>query len=155
MKAIHWTTAAVAFVFAEPVQAGINDPEVIIYRFSGVRDDGGVTNAGVATVFHCTNFSGQLENIRLVTRDTIGALRSNNLLPVDHLHTLTVMTHRPLAYPGGANVATGGIVQGTAAIAATSINIICTAETIDASTAAPVGVARHGIRFSPIPGTQE
>src|SRR5262245_59318586 len=27
MKAIHWIIAAAAFVFAEPVQAGINDPE--------------------------------------------------------------------------------------------------------------------------------
>jgi 23S rRNA G2445 N2-methylase RlmL len=44
---------------------------------------------------------------------------------------------------------------GTTAIAATSINIICTAETIDASTAVPIGVARRGIRFSPVPGSQE
>ena len=37
MKAIHWIIAAAAFLFAEPVQAGVNDPEVIIYRFPGIR----------------------------------------------------------------------------------------------------------------------
>jgi hypothetical protein len=30
MKAIHWTIAAAAFACTEPVQAGVNDPEVII-----------------------------------------------------------------------------------------------------------------------------
>jgi len=52
-------------------------------------------------------------------------------------------------------LATGAVSQGTAAIAATSINIICTAMTIDASTIAPVGVALRGIRFSPVPESQE
>jgi hypothetical protein len=41
------------------------------------------------------------------------------------------------------------------AIAATSPNIICPGETIDASTDAPACVARRGIGFSPIPGSQE
>jgi hypothetical protein len=34
MKAIHWTiAAALAFVQPAPAAAGVNDPEVIIYRF--------------------------------------------------------------------------------------------------------------------------
>jgi hypothetical protein len=41
------------------------------------------------------------------------------------------------------------------AIAATSVNVICTAMSIDASTVAPVGVALRGIRFNPVPGSQE
>src|SRR5262249_49907568 len=68
MKASHWIIAAAAFVFAEPVQAGINDPEVIIYRVPGVLDFGNTPSAGIATSFHCTNFSGVAENIRFVTR---------------------------------------------------------------------------------------
>jgi hypothetical protein len=43
MKAIHWIIAAAAFAFVQPAQAGINDPEVIIYRFPGVLDNGGGT----------------------------------------------------------------------------------------------------------------
>src|SRR5262245_596537 len=62
MKAIHWTIAAASLVIVQPAQAGINDPEVIIYRFPGIRDTGG----DVATVFHCTNFSGVLETVRFV-----------------------------------------------------------------------------------------
>jgi hypothetical protein len=50
---------------------------------------------------------------------------------------------------------TGTVNQGITAIAATSIFMICTAETIHASTVTLVGVARRGSGFSPIPGSQE
>jgi len=91
MKSIQHgiAVAAIAVGLAAPASAGQMDPEILIYRFPGVRDDGGDTNIGVATAFHCTNFSGQLENIRLVTRDSIGALRSNNVIPVGHLITVS------------------------------------------------------------------
>src|SRR5215475_2467816 len=68
MKAIHWITAAAALALGlpAPADASITDPEIIIYRFPGVRDDGGGVFIGVATVFFCTNFSGVTENARLV-----------------------------------------------------------------------------------------
>jgi hypothetical protein len=155
MKSIHSIIAALglAFVLSAPANAAINDPEVIIYRFPGVTDSGGF-NTGVATVFHCTNFSGATENIRFVTRAADGTLASNVLRSVSHLSTQSMATHFNAPYAVG-NLATGAIAQGTTAIAATSINIICTAETIDASSAVPIGVARRGIRFSPVPGSQE
>src|SRR5262252_331017 len=76
MKAIHWIVAAAALAYSlpAPATAATSDPEVIIYRFPGVYDDGGPTNNGVATVFHCTNFSGVTENIRIVTRGSDGVL---------------------------------------------------------------------------------
>src|SRR5262245_18807516 len=98
MKAIHWIIAAAAFACTEPVQAGVNDPEVIIYRFPGVYDDGGVTAEGVATVFHCTNFSGATENIRLVTRTGDASIRANVVFSLLHLRTLTFGTHGTRAY---------------------------------------------------------
>ena len=158
MKAIHSMIAALglAFVLAAPANAGVNDPEVIIYRFPGVRDDGNPDGVGVATVFHCTNFSGTTENLRLVTREIFGTLVTNVTASIQHLRSLAHSTHFTQAYSGaGFSLNTGVVVEGTTAIAATSINIICTAETIDASTLAPVGVARRGIRFSPVPGSQE
>jgi hypothetical protein len=157
MKAIHWIIAAAALAFVQPTPASAapTDPEVIIYRFAGVRDNGGSTNVGVATSFHCTNFSGVAETIRFVTRNFDGTLLSNHATTIPHLATLTASTHGPLAYINTGLLNTGAVSQGTTAIAATSINIICTAETIDASTAAPVGVARRGIRFNPVPGSQE
>ena len=148
-------SAALAIGVAAPASAATTDPEVIIYRFPGVRDDGGGAGAGVATVFHCTNFSGVPETIRFVTRSNMGTLIQNNTIVIPHLGTRTAVTHLNGAYASDLNLATSIVQQGTTAIAATSINIICTAMTIDASTAAPVGVALRGIRFSPIPGSQE
>ena len=157
MKASPWiiAAAALAFVLPAPASAGVGDPEVIIYRFPGVRDDGGANNTGVATVFHCTNFSGVDETIRLVTRDADGTLKTNIANVIPHLVTLTFGTHFVVAYAGEISLSTASVGQGTTAIAATSINIICTCETIDASAAVPIGVARRGIRFNPVPGSQE
>ena len=153
MKAIHWIIAAAALAFAGPVQAATTDPEVIIYRFPGVLDNG-AGNAGAATVFHCTNFSGALENIRLVTRASNGALVSNVAAPIGHLQTTTFATHVTASY-FETDINTGPVLQGTTAIAATSVNIICTAMTIDAASFVPIGVALRGIRFNPVPGSQE
>ena len=154
MKASHWIIAAAALTCAEPVQAGVNDPEVIIYRFPGVKDDGSGSFVGTATVFHCTNFSGATENIRFVTRRDDSSLASNEVFTVVHLRTTTVATHSNLPYQSF-SLATGALFQGTTAIAATSTNIICTAMSIDAANVKPVGVSLRGIRFSPVPGSQE
>jgi hypothetical protein len=157
MKAIHSMIAALALAFALPASADAaqGDPEVLIYRFPGVRDDGGSFNSGVATAFHCTNFSGVTETIRLVTRDNDGTLKNNNQYTIGHLLTGTWVTHQVHSYSFQAILNTGAVGQGTTAIAATSISIICTAETINAADSVPVGVARRGIRFSPVPGSQE
>jgi len=156
MKTIQWIIALAGLAFGLPAsaQAAQTDPEVILYRFPGVRDVGGPGNTGVATVFHCTNFSGVTETIRFVPRANDGALLSNTPLAISHLQTLSVSTHSVSAYVISL-APTGFVAQGTMAIAATSINIICTAETIDASAATPIGVARRGIRFNPVPGSQE
>jgi hypothetical protein len=89
-------SATLAIAMAVPVQAGINDPEVIIYRFPGVLDNGGGSNAGVATSFHCTNFSGATEIIRFATRNGSGSLVSNQAFNIEHLRTTTASTHKRL-----------------------------------------------------------
>ena len=156
MKAIRWIIPAAALTFVQPAQAATTDPEVIIYRFPGVRDDGAAENLGVATVFHCTNFSGVAENIRLVTRDTAGNLLTNRVFNVTHLATVTTPTHPTVLYTDTlTTLNTGLVAQGTTAIAATSINVICTAVTIDASAGLPNGFALRGVRFNPAPGSQE
>jgi hypothetical protein len=157
MKAIHWIIAAAALSFVQPTSASaaVGDPEVIIYRFPGVLDNGGASATGVVTAFHCTNFSGVTETIRFVTRSNVGTLLQNSTTTIAHLATRTANAHFPNSYSTDLNLATGVVVQGTTAIAATSINIICTAMTIDGSTTVPVGVALRGIRFNPVPGSQE
>src|SRR5262249_28622245 len=101
------------------------------------------------------NFSGGNEIIRFITRDGDGTLKTNVTVAIQHLVGTTASTHFVHSYGFQAFLSTGIVSGGTTAIAATPINIICTAETIDASTAVPVGVARRGIRFSPVPGSQE
>jgi len=159
MKASHWIIAAAALSFTQPVEAGVNDPELIIYRFPGVLDDGGVTGqffSGIATVFNCTNFSGVTETIRFVTRDANGALLQNSTMSLDHLQTKAAGTHITNAYSISLSLATGAVAQGTTAIAATSINIICTGITVDAENLKPIfAVSLRGIRFNPASGSQE
>jgi len=86
-------SAALAIATAAPVSAGINDPEVLIYRFPGVRGAGNAPGVGVATVFHCTNFSGVTEAVRFATRDRDSTLMSNATVTILHLWTKTVSTH--------------------------------------------------------------
>ena len=157
MKAIHWITAAAALAFVQPtsVSAAQSDPEVLIYRFPGVADNGGAMNAGVATSFHCTNFSGELETIRVVVRNHDTTILGNTTSTASHLGTVTISTHFTALYNNENILGTGTVAQGTGAIAATSINIICTAVTIDAGATLPNGFALRGIRFNPAPGSQE
>jgi hypothetical protein len=136
-----------------PAQAATTDPEILIYRFAGVADDGGTSNAGVATVISCTNFSGVTEMVRIVVRTDSGTLKINSALPVSHLSTTISTTHTNRLYPAFGLLT--GQVYGTAAIAATSTNIICTAVVVDAASTVPNGFALRGIRFSPAPGSQE
>jgi hypothetical protein len=156
MKIIHSVIAALGFAFALPAvaDAAANDPEVIIYRVPGVRDDGGTTSVGVATVFHCTSFSGDSNLIRFVTRGADGTLLSNQNGAIQHLQTVSFITHPAAAYSAFI-LNTGVVNSGTTAIAATSTNIICTAMTIDAANPKPTGVALRALRFSPVPGSQE
>ena len=162
MKAIYWIIATAALVCSESAQAQVVPivrPETIIYRFPGVLDDGVsilLFEASRATLFHCTNFSGQDEYIRFVTRSSDTSIVSNVVVPIPHLATKTIGTSKAGPYEVHANLLTGfQTVQGTTALAATTTNIICTAMVIDKTTNKPDGIALRGIRFSPVPGSQE
>src|SRR3954451_5639544 len=101
MQIVHSLIAALALTLVVPAAADAAqvDPEVIIYRFPGVRDDGSANFAGTATVFHCTNFSGATETIRFVTRDHNSILVTNKTSLIAHLTTLTAFTHFTASYP--------------------------------------------------------
>jgi hypothetical protein len=154
MKLVAWTIAIAAMLFTLPAQAASTDPEIVIYRFPGVLDNGGASNQGIATAFHCTNFSGVQEMLRIVVRDADGTIRGNFSQLINHLQTVTLST-RPIGVYVDTAFTMGFIQQGTAAVAATSVNLICTAVTIDAASTSPVGFSLRGIRFNPAPGSQE
>jgi len=185
MKLFGWSLAAAATILVLPAHAidmesgprgnitsgpaAVGDAELILYRFPGVTDNGGAANTGVATSFHCTTFDTAAvdQTVRIVIRGSTGVNLVNIAATVPHLNTVTFSTHPTVVFQdAGAtqNLNTGFIGQGTAAIAATSINVICTAMIVDA--AAPntvhdagnptvVGVPLRGVRFNPIPGAQE
>ena len=170
MKGICWSIAAVVLAFALSAQAqdraverAAADPamdaggtELILYRFPGVIDNGGAANTGVATSFHCTNFSGVIETLRIVVRNWDGGDVANYSVAITHLATITFSTHFTNVFAVDFGLSPGiAIIQGTAAIAATSTSIICTAMIVDAASASPVGIALRGIRFNPAPGSQE
>lgn len=147
-------TAATATLTVE-TQAAQTDPERLIYLFPGVRDDGGGANFGVATAIHCFNFSGVTENVRLVVKNADATVLSSFVANLQDQRTFTAVTHGTVAYSSEFALSTGVVAQGTMGVVATSVNIVCTAHVIDASTTAPNGIALRGVRFNPIPGTQE
>jgi len=130
MKAIHsmMATMALAFVFPAAAAAAVGDPELILYRVSGINANGGTTE------LVCTPFSGVSETIRFVTRDANANLVDNQAFSIPHLATKLFISSSPSV--------------GTAAVAATSVNVVCSAGVVG-------GLSLHLIRFNPIPGTQE
>ncbi len=162
MKVVRWMTAVAGIAFVLSVQApdralgAVGDAEIILYRFTGVTDNGGAMNTGVATSFHCTNFSGVIETFRIVVRDTGAGVVANFAINIPHLLTFTFTTHQTNLFASEQPVSPGFVVSaGTAAIAATSVFVVCSAMIVDAASASPVGIALHGIRFNPVPGSQE
>jgi hypothetical protein len=113
MKRVHqlMTMMAIALGLCGPATAAVSDPEIIIYRFPGVRDDGGSSGVCAATAFHCTNFSGVLENIRFVFRAQNGNLLVNFPTSIPHLTSVTITTHGVNAYGGQVAVGTGPVDQ--------------------------------------------
>jgi len=152
-----FVSAALAIAMAAPASAGVNDPEVILYRFIGVADNGNAGGTGISTAIICTNFSGETQNVRFVTRDRPGGLLNNVVFVLNHLATVVAGTNGNVTYPIDLHIIPSGGVLGTTAFAATAPNIVCSATIIDAriSPIPPSYLPLHGIRFLPIPGSQE
>jgi hypothetical protein len=131
------------------------DPMVGIYRFTGVRDTGGAGLTGTATSFHCTNFSGSTESLRIQIRQFTGVVVKDATYNIGHNVTYTMSTHDTAAFAEDQFLATGLVNQGMARIWATSPMVVCTASSIDAAASVPYGLDLHGIRFNPLPGTEE
>ena len=155
MKCLRYLIAASALAFTLPAQAGTLDPEVIIYRGSGILDSGGTSFVGYATAFMCTPFSGVSENIRFVVRGNDGAIKANQAIVVAHLNTVTASTKQVDALTSQINLVTGSVLQGTVAIAATSTSVTCTAMMLSATTTPTIAAMLHMTRFNPLSATEE
>ncbi|HET6376533.1 MAG TPA: hypothetical protein VFF88_10840 [Methylocella sp.] len=131
-------------------------PLQIIYRVSGVRDDGQGPELGVATSFHCTNWSNLPEKLAIAVYNFNGALvRAANFIVNSH-HTFTISTHKTNIFSEDAILRPGvDIDQGYAQILSTTTNIYCSAMIVDAASASPAGIELHLLRFNPYPGSTQ
>lgn len=171
MSKIKSIVAAAAFVLSLPAIAGAAEriegqaqalnprafPNMTqIYVASGVTDNGGAENAGVASSIHCTNFTANAKQVRCLVRNWDGAVVANFTTQIASLGTLTVSTHFTVAFSDDVVLSAGtAIFQGSFRIFATAPQITCTAMVIDASAVAPIGTNLHLVRHNAWPNTQE
>ena len=159
MKVTRWlsTVATIGLALAGGIIGGaaaVGDPEIIIYRVVGARDNGSGDFSGIATGIDCTNFSGATQTVRFVARNLDSTVKANATLTIAHLETRAAVTHQIFGVIA-TSLSTGPLTQGTIAIAATDINIVCTAYFQEAGNVSPHGFSLRSIRFNPVPGSQE
>jgi uncharacterized membrane protein len=154
MQVKHWLTALAAIASALPtvVQAGVNDPYMLIYRVSGVIDD---TNNAVATMITCTNYSAVTENVAIIFRSDTGASLYYSPAQVASGATIAISTHASFVYPNVINAATGAIVGGFLSVGSSTVNISCSAMMALANTHQPSGLPLHMQRFNPAANSVE
>jgi hypothetical protein len=140
---------------ASPAAAVVTDPMQLLYFISGVRDDGGGTNTGVATVIHCSNWSGATERFQYVVFTHLGTVVANLTQDIPHGGTKTASTHGTALYFEDLLLGPVLISQGLVAILATHRDVVCTVQVVDASVPIPNGITLHSVRYNPIAGTQE
>jgi hypothetical protein len=150
---------ALAAALAQPAAATTFPALTTIYVATGVKDTGGVSNAGAATAIQCSNVSGVTTSIRFLLLDASGAVIAFNTAEnVAHGATVERSTHSTVAYTNetfllGSAGAT--ISSGVLNIESTQSGVFCTAAIIDAAAAVPDGVSLHLVRINPHPGSVE
>jgi len=151
MKIAKWIVVAMATAFALPAHAAVGDPLKVLYLFSGVTDTGG---GGVATTVSCTSFSGVTETVQFVVRNANGSLNGTSTTSILASGSITAATKDEGIHTEDILLNTNA-VQGTMAVLATTVNVVCTAAVIQSNITIPSGYMLHGARFNPIAGTQE
>jgi hypothetical protein len=111
-------------------------------------------NAGTATVIHCTSFSGAEEMVRLTIRNWDNALLVQTSYSIGVQRTATASTHFTAFFSEDLSLfSTATVVdQGYIAVHATSTNILCSAQVVDAASATPNGWALPRVRFNNMSG---
>jgi len=123
-----------------------------IYIGVGIRDNAEAGNAGVATVFNCTNVSGVSVDVRFLVLTFNGAIVANHVQRISHGDTDTVSTDNTAVFNDGTVLNTGSVNQGAVNIESTQSGVFCTATMVDdvrGLTSIPL------VRVNPHPGTVE
>ena len=138
----------------EVPQGVVGDPELLLYAFPGVVGSG-VDTAGVATTVACSSFSGVTETVSVVLVSSLGMIFDIATLDVGALGSQTFSTNNTALF-SDFNMQAPANNSSTAYVLATSQNVVCNAMLLGAASSdSAQGIALRGIRFNPVPGTQE
>ena len=148
-----------AFVFAAvalaPPASAITFPSLTtIYIGSGVRDDGGGNDIGVATTFNCSNVSGVSAQVRFLVLAVNGTIEASETLTIPHGATRTTSTHAEATFASDSFLNTGIVAQGVVNIESTQSGVFCNAMITNAAVAGN-GITMPLVRVNPHPGTVE
>ena len=148
---------ASAFAVGQSAYATTFSTLTTIYIGSGVTNSVDITNAGIATSFHCTNVSGLTADLRFLVLDTNGSVAGSVVAAgVLHGRTRTVSTHGTVVFGSESATSAGTLIeQGGVNIESTQSAVFCTAMIVDAAAAIPNGIDLHLVRVNPHPGTVE
>ena len=86
---------ALAAALAEPASAITFSSLTTIYVGSGVRDDDGSSDSGIATVFVCSNVSGTSPLLRFVVLNNLGQVDSPSAYRRLPTGELSLLEHMP------------------------------------------------------------
>jgi hypothetical protein len=147
---------ALAAALAHPASATTFPSLTTIYIGSGVRDDGGGANTGVATIFMCSNVSGLSAQVRFLVLTSGGLVLGQHTRTMAHGRTFTAATHLTATFFDDVDLGFGSVGQGVINIEATQSGVFCTAAVVNADAAdAAQGIPLHLVRVNPHPGTVE
>jgi hypothetical protein len=146
--------ALLGFIAAAPAAVAQNQL-FPLYVFPGLFDNGGAGQMGVASVFHCSNFSAAPQTVQVVVFNYNATLVANMSALIGSTSTFTFATKDTALYSEDLILNTGAVYQGVGGILGSSPSIVCTAQVLDASKAIPTGIDLHGIRFNPFQGSTE
>ena len=150
------TAIALATAFTQPATAITFPSLTTIYVGTGVADSGGIYEVGHATVFQCSNVSGNTAQLRFLVLEFGGSLVGSQVVNVPHGSSTGVTTHFTNFFSENAEIAPGVVIfRGTVNIESTQSGVFCQAYATDAAVSVPNVVPLKLVRVNPHPGTVE
>lgn len=145
---------ALAVALAQPASAITFPSLTTIYVGSGVLDDGGVSDAGTASSFFCSNVSGLTAQVRVLILNENGAAVGNSAATtLPHGITLVFSTHGTPLFESV--IGTGLLNAGVVNIESTQSGVFCRGAVVNAAGprqgSSPVAL----VRVNAHPGTAE
>lgn len=124
-----------------------------VYVGSGVSDDGGTSDVGIATSFHCSNVSGASVQVRFRVINYDGVQKADQTLSIPYLGTRTASTHNEKTFTSDIFLNTGVVNQGVIIIQSTAAFVFCNAMITNAAVGGN-GINLPLTRYNVAPGTQ-